>query len=95
MPSFSVTKRRAGNIPYLQIKVKGRRKEYAQIYVSVDGGSYKKLVLSNSSIGRLKGVFRIRYREGYRYFKIRLRTYRIVSGKKAYSEISDPVKVKL
>lgn len=95
VPSFSVTKRRAGNIPYLQIKVKGRRKEYAQIYVSVDGGSYKKLVLSNSSIGRLKGVFRIRYREGYRYFKIRLRTYRIVSGKKAYSELSDPVKVKL
>lgn len=95
VPSFSVAKRRAGNIPYLQIKVKERRKEYAQIYVSVDGGSYKKLVLSNSSIGKLKGVFRIRYREGYRYFKIRLRTYRIVSGKKAYSEFSDPVKVKL
>lgn len=95
VPFFSVTKRRAGNIPYLQIKVKGRRKEYAQIYVSVDGGSYKKLVLSNSSIGRIKGVFRIRYREGYRYFKIRLRTYRIVSGQKAYSELSDPVKVKL
>lgn len=95
VPSFSVTKRRAGNIPYLQIKVKGRRKEYAQIYVSVDGGSYKKLVLSNSSIGKLKGVFRIRYREGYRYFQIRLRTYKLVSGKKAYSDLSGSVKVKL
>lgn len=95
VPSFSVTKRRAGNIPYLQIKVKRRRKEYAQIYVAVDGGSYKKLVLSNSSIGKLKGVFRIRYREGYHYFQIRLRTYKIVSGKKAYSDFSHPVKVKL
>ena len=95
IPSFSVTKRRAGNIPYLQIKVKRRRKEYAQIYVAVDGGSYKKLVLSNSSIGKLKGVFRIRYREGYHYFQIRLRTYKIVSGKKAYSDFSHPVKVKL
>lgn len=95
IPSFSVAKRKAGDIPYLQIKVKRRRKEYAQIYVAVDGGSYKKLVLSNSSIGKLKGVFRIRYREGYHYFQIRLRTYKIVSGKKAYSDFSHPVKVKL
>lgn len=95
IPSFSVTKRRAGNIPYLRIKVQGRKKENAQIYVAVNGGKYKKIVLSNSSIRERKGVFRIRYREGYRYFQIRIRTYKIVSGKKAYSDFSDPVKVKL
>lgn len=95
IPSFSVTKRRAGNIPYLRIKVQGRKKENAQIYVAVNGGKYKKIVLSNSSIRERNGVFRIRYREGYHYFQIRLRTYKIVSGKKAYSDFSHSVKVKL
>ena len=95
IPSFSVTKRRAGNIPYLRIKVQGRKKENAQIYVAVDGGKYKKIVLSNSSIRERNGVFRIRYREGYRYFQIRIRTYKIVSGKKVYSDFSDSVTVRL
>ena len=95
VPSFSVTKRRAGNIPYLRIKVRGRKKENAQIYVAVDGGKYKKIVLSNSSIRERNGVFRIRYRVGYRYFQIRIRTYKIVSGKKVYSDFSDPVTVRL
>ena len=95
IPSFSVTKRRAGNIPYLRIKVRGRKKENAQIYVAVDGGKYKKIVLSNSSIRERNGVFRIRYRVGYRYFQIRIRTYKIVSGKKVYSDFSDPMTVRL
>ena len=95
IPSFSVTKRRAGNIPYLRIKVQGRKKENAQIYVAVDGGKYKKIVLSNSSIRERNGVFRIRYRVGYRYFQIRIRTYKIVSGKKVYSDFSDPMTVRL
>ena len=92
-PSVSVKKKMAGNIPYLQICVKKTNADKVQMYVSTNNKSYQVIHLRENSIRKLHGIYRIRYKQGKRDFRIRLRTYKKLRGKTVYSYYSKVVRI--
>lgn len=92
-PSVSVKKKKAGNIPYLQICVKKANADKVQMYVSTNNKSYQAIRLRENSIRKLHGIYRIRYKRGKRDFRIRIRTYKKLRGKTLYSYYSKVVRV--
>lgn len=90
-PSVSVKKKKAGNIPYLQICVKKANADKVQMYVSTNNKSYQAIRLRENSIRKLHGIYRIRYKRGKRDFRIRIRTYKKLRGKMLYSYYSKVV----
>ena len=93
-PSVSVKKKKAGNIPYLQICVKKANADKVQMYVSTNNKSYQAIRLRENSIRKLHGIYRIRYKRGKRDFRIRIRTYKKLRGKTLYSYYSKVVRVR-
>ena len=93
-PSVSVKKKKAGNIPYLQICVKKTNADKVQMYVSTNNKSYQAIRLRENSIRKLHGIYRIRYKRGKRDFRIRIRTYKKLRGKTLYSYYSKVVRVR-
>ena len=93
-PVISVQKKRAGSIPYLQLRVKRYNADRVQLYAATNGGAYKKIVLKTNSIKKLHGIYRIRYQKGNKTFRIRIRTYRKRGKKRLFSYYSKPVKIK-
>ena len=93
-PVISVQKKRAGSIPYLQLRVKRYNADRVQLYAATNGGAYKKIVLKTNSIKKLHGIYRIRYQKGNKTFRIRIRTYRKRGKKWLFSYYSKPVKIK-
>ena len=94
-PVITVTKKKAGAIPYLSVKVKRADADKVELSVATNQGKYKQIPLRINSIRKLKGVYRIRYEEGKKTFRLRLRTWKILQKKKIYSEYSVPVVVKV
>ncbi len=94
-PVITVTKKKAGTIPYLSVKVKRADADKVELSVATNQGKYKQIPLRINSIRKLKGVYRIRYEEGKKTFRLRLRTWKILQKKKIYSEYSVPVVVKV
>lgn len=80
---------------YLKVKVSQYSGRYAEIYLSRDGKTYKKVVLKKSSISRYNGQFLLSYQKSMGKIYCKVRTWSVKKGKKRYSHYSDVKKIKL
>lgn len=78
---------------YLRINLKKYCGNHLEIYVAKKGKKYRKVHIK--SIKKYRGVFRLSYSKKMGVLYCRLRTYKIVKGKRRYSDYSKRGKIKL
>lgn len=80
---------------YLRVKISRYRGKYAEIYLSQNGKTYKKVPLKNLSISRYDGQFLLSYQKSMGQVYCKVRTWTVKKGKKKYSHYSAVKKIKL
>lgn len=78
---------------YLRINLKKYHGNHLEIYVAKKGKKYKKVHIK--SIKKYRGIFRLSYSKKVGVLYCRLRTYKIVKGKRRYSDYSKRGTIKL
>ena len=93
-PVITIKKGTSGGQKYVQIFLKKYEGQYADIYMK-SSGRFQKLAMKKRTIRSYRKRYRFRYRKGDVTLYFRVRTYRIVKGRKRISPYSKIVKIKI
>ncbi len=93
-PKISVKKGKLGTIRYVTVRLKKYTGKYADIYIALGGGRFKKLKLVSYKITHYKGKFKIRCDVRNTSIRFKVRTYNKVGKEKRYSYFSGVKKVR-
>lgn len=94
-PKVKLSAVNQGGERYLKIRVGRYSGKYAEIYLSQDGKTYKKVPLKKLSIYRYHRQFLLRYQKSMGKVYCKIRTWENKKGKKRYSQYSAVKKIKL